>query len=93
MNHFQFIYKKLQLQLKEFPLWKNIDNIIFGILYNKQLNTYKICNKIILFNRYNKLLDRCWYSVLQFQRYQLIQPKILIKNNYKIVNCGYLKVF
>lgn len=35
----------------------------------------------------SKPLDRCWYSILQFQNYQIIQPKIIIKNNYYIENC------
>ncbi len=41
---------------------------------------------------HSKLLDRRWYSTLQFQKYQIIQPEIIIKNTYHIENYGYLKI-
>lgn len=40
----------------------------------------------------SKPLDRCRYSILQFQNYQIISPTLITKNNYQIENCGYLKI-
>lgn len=40
----------------------------------------------------SKPLDRCRYSILQFQNYQIIRPTLITKNNYQIENCGYLKI-
>ena len=40
----------------------------------------------------NNILDRCWYSILQFQNYEIIEPTIIIREGFQIWNCGYLKI-
>lgn len=40
----------------------------------------------------SKILDRCWYSILQFQKYQIIKPQIINKDGFNIENCGYVLV-
>ena len=39
-----------------------------------------------------KPLDRCWYSTLQFQQYEILAPELIKKGKYSIKNCGYLKI-
>ena len=57
------------------------------ILLNK-LKSIIENNEIIKDN----ILDRCWYSILQFQEYEIIEPKIIIRDGYQVWNCGYIKI-
>ena len=61
-------------------------------------NKEEIKNKLILIFKNeeiidtNNLLDRCWYSQLQFQKYEILPVEIVKHGNYLIENCGYLKI-
>lgn len=94
MNNIPFNYhlNKTQLcQAKGYRLihiWQNQWDNNSQQIKQKLINIFQ--NKEIIDT--SKLLDRCWYSTLQFQKYQVIQPQIVLKNNYYIENCGYLKV-
>lgn len=39
-----------------------------------------------------EVFDRCWYSILQFENYEILPPELIQKNQFKLYNCGYLKV-
>jgi hypothetical protein len=38
------------------------------------------------------VLDRCWYSTLQFDDYKKLPPELISRGKCKIWNCGYLIV-
>ena len=38
-----------------------------------------------------EIFDRCWYSTLQFQNYEIIEPIIIIRDGFQIWNCGFIK--
>lgn len=39
-----------------------------------------------------EIFDRCWYSILQFENYEIIEPQIIIRDGFQIWNCGYIKI-
>lgn len=40
----------------------------------------------------DNILDRCWYSTLQFDDYKKLPPELISRGKCKIWNCGYLIV-
>ena len=40
------------------------------------------------------ILDRSWFSVNQLKdrKFEILLPKIIERNGYKVENCGYLKL-
>ena len=69
-------------------IWQDQWNNNREEIQNKLIDIFK--NKEVI--DLSKPLDRCWYSTLQFQQYEILPPEIIIKNNYQIENCGYLKI-
>ena len=63
--------------------WINDKNAIMAKLKNIMED-----NEIIEDN----ILDRCWYSTLQFQKYKKLPPELISRGKCKIWNCGYLIV-
>ena len=43
---------------------------------------------------YSKMLDRGWFSKLQFsdKKFDILAPEIKNKDGFSIENCGYLKI-
>ena len=41
---------------------------------------------------YSKMLDRCWFSILNFKNVKIYKPKIENHSGYLIENCGYLEI-
>ena len=39
-----------------------------------------------------EILDRSWYSVLQFNDYEILPPELILRNNVFVENCGYIKI-
>lgn len=61
--------------------------------YNNKEEIKNKLHNIFTNNEYidiSKPLDRCWYSTIQFQKYEIVQPEIIIHGKFKIENCGYL---
>ena len=38
-----------------------------------------------------EVLDRCWYSILQFKDYEILPPELIKRQKTSIWNCGYIK--
>lgn len=64
--------------------WVNGKELIKQKLINIFTNNQKIDK--------SRPLDRCWYSVLQFQNCQIIKSQIIVRDGFSIENCGYISI-
>lgn len=90
-NGYQLGYHLMKTEMCEklgyrlIHIWENETDQAIQLLTN-------IFNKSEQINMQN-ILDRCIYPAKQIKGYtmEILPPEILIKNNYQIENCGYLK--